>query len=150
MSKMVPLPMSSIDSDVDTLLLKQLKFKYEGKCIVEGYILPNSVSISSRDAGRVCGLHVRFNVAFVCEICLPVEGMIFDCISKTVTNTAGIRAELDIQPSPVVVYLARDHHRDNEAYDEIKVGDKLKVQVIGQRFELNDPYISVIGKLVVV
>lgn len=150
LSRMVPIPMSSIDENLDAVLLEQLQYKYEGKCIAEGYVINNSISISTRDAGQVQGLTVRFNVAFVCDICLPVVDMVFDCISKTVTNTAGIRAELDMQPSPLVVYLARDHHQGNQAYNEIKVGTKLKVQVIGQRFELNDPYISVIGKLVAV
>ena len=30
----------------------------------------------------------------------------------------------------------------------MKVGDKIKVRVIGQRFELNDKYISVIAELI--
>lgn len=150
LSKEVIIPMNAIDSSLDTVLENQMRNDYEGKCIAEGYVVPNSISISTRDAGRVDGLSVRFKVAFVCDVCLPVEGMVFECIAKTVTNTAGIRAELDMDPSPMVVYLARDHHPGNEAYNEIKVGNKLRVRVIGQRFELNDPYISVIAQLIVV
>lgn len=150
LSKEVIIPMNAIDSSLDAVLEKQMRNDYEGKCIAEGYVVSNSINISTRDAGRVDGLSVRFKVAFVCDVCLPVEGMVFDCIAKTVTNTAGIRAELDMKPSPLVIYLARDHHPGNEAYNEIKVGNRLKVRVIGQRFELNDPYISVIGQLIVV
>ena len=33
-------------------------------------------------------------------------------------------------------------------FNEVKDGDKINVKVIGQRFELNDKYISIIGELV--
>ena len=150
LSKEISIPMNVIDSNLDSVLEEQVRQGYEGRCIAEGYVMSGSTKISTRDAGRVEGLSVRFKVAFACDVCLPVEGMVFECVAKTVTNTAGIRAELDMLPSPLVIYLARDHHTGNEAYNEIKVGDRLKVRVIGQRFELNDPYISVIGLLVVV
>jgi hypothetical protein len=35
-----------------------------------------------------------------------------------------------------------------QQFNDIKVGDIINVSVIGQRFELNDKYVSVIGKLV--
>jgi hypothetical protein len=35
-----------------------------------------------------------------------------------------------------------------QQFNDIKVGDIINVRVIGQRFELNDKYVSVIGELV--
>jgi hypothetical protein len=35
-----------------------------------------------------------------------------------------------------------------QQFNEIKEGDKMNIRVIGQRFELNDKYISIIGELV--
>ena len=32
--------------------------------------------------------------------------------------------------------------------DNLKEGDKIKIRVIGSRFEINDPYISLLGKII--
>jgi hypothetical protein len=47
-----------------------------------------------------------------------------------------------------VVFIARDHNYNNEQFSDVNVGDKFNVRVIGQRFELNDKYISIIAELV--
>jgi hypothetical protein len=74
--------------------------------------------------------------------------MLISCIAKNITK-AGIRAESAVDvPSPVVVFVAKDHHFNNSFFSEIKEGDKINVRVIGQRFELNDKFISIIGELV--
>ena len=72
--------------------------------------------------------------------------MLINCLAKNITK-AGIRAEsADAIPSPVVVFIARDHHYNNAQFASIQVDEKFMVRVIGQRFELNDKYVSVIGK----
>ena len=78
---------------------------------------------------------------------MNVEGQLISCIAKNITK-AGIRAEsADDVPSPIVVFIAKDHHYSMPNFADIKQGDKLNVQVIGQRFELNDKYISIIGTI---
>jgi hypothetical protein len=74
--------------------------------------------------------------------------MLVSCIAKNITK-AGIRAESasDV-PSPVVVFIAKDHHYNVAHFNDVKEGDKINVRVIGQRFELNDKYVSIIGELV--
>ena len=74
--------------------------------------------------------------------------MLINCVAKNITK-AGIRAESDTDvPSPIVVFIAKDHHYSAPHFAEVKEGDKLTVRVIGQRFELNDKYISIIGELI--
>ena len=69
------------------------------------------------------------------------------CLAKTNTK-AGITAESAYEkPSPIIVFIARDHHYSNSYFADIKEGDKINVRVIGQRFELNDKSISIIGEL---
>jgi hypothetical protein len=74
--------------------------------------------------------------------------MLISCVAKNITK-AGIRAESasDV-PSPVVVFIAKDHHYNISYFNEVKEGDKIIVRVIGQRFELNDKYVSIIGELI--
>ena len=53
--------------------------------------------------------NVVFNVSFKCNICRPDEGMKIKCKIVNITK-AGIRAESQSSPSPVVVFIARDHY----------------------------------------
>ena len=74
--------------------------------------------------------------------------MLVSCIVKNIVK-AGIRAESSNEmPSPIIVFVAKDHHFTNQQFNEIQVNDTITVRVIGQRFELNDKYISIIGELV--
>jgi hypothetical protein len=89
-----------------------------------------------------------FETVFECDVCFPVEGMLIPCVAKNITK-AGIRCESANEvPSPIIVFIAKDHHYSSSQFNEIKEGDKLNVKVIGQRFELHDKYISIIGELV--
>jgi hypothetical protein len=74
--------------------------------------------------------------------------MLVSCAAKNITK-AGIRAESATEiPSPIVVFIAKDHHYNVSYFNEVKEGDKITVKVVGQRFELNDKYISIIGELI--
>ena len=61
---------------------------------------------------------------------------------------AGIRALLDEDKSPVVVYVSRDHHYNNKYFNTVNENDEINVRVIGQRYELNDEHVSIIGEMV--
>jgi hypothetical protein len=74
--------------------------------------------------------------------------MNLNCIAKNITK-AGIRAEsADEQPSPFVLFVARDHYYSSEYFNSIEENEKFIATVIAQRFELNDRYVSVIAQLV--
>jgi DNA-directed RNA polymerase subunit E'/Rpb7 len=95
------------------------------------------------------GQYVEFETVFECMICHPVEGMLIECDVKTITK-AGIHAEVvdSAGAVPITAFIARDHHFNDQNFSEIKENAKIVVRVIGTRYELNDPYICVIGKLV--
>ena len=119
----------------------------EGKCIVEGYVKPGSSKIMTYSSGLIHGSSVAFDVVYECSICSPVEGMNITCVAKNITK-AGIRAETIELPSPVVIFVARDHHYTTPYFSEVKEKDEIVIKVIGQRYELNDKYISIIAELV--
>ena len=148
-TRKVTLPISTIGKNLTENIEENIKINFEGKCVVEGYIKPNSSKIITFSSGIIQrGNNVVFDVVFECDICYPVEGMLITCIAKNITK-AGIRAESDVDvPSPIVVFIAKDHHYSVAHFAEVKEGDKITVRVIGQRFELNDKYISIIGELI--
>ena len=144
----IVLPITSIGTNIREILNKKINDNYEGKCLVEGFIEKNSTKIVSHSSGLIQrGTNITFVVVFECNVCFPVEGTLISCVAKNITK-AGIRAESsDEIPSPIVVFIARDHHYNSESFNEIKEGDKFTARVIGQRFELNDKYISIIAEL---
>jgi DNA-directed RNA polymerase subunit E'/Rpb7 len=145
----VTLPIYAIGKNIKENIENVISANFEGKCVIEGYIKPNSSKIISYSSGMINrGINISFEVIFECDVCFPVEGMLITCVAKNITK-AGIKAESAIDiPSPVVVFVAKDHHFNNSYFSEIKEEDKITVRVIGQRFELNDKFISIIGELV--
>jgi hypothetical protein len=81
-------------------------------------------------------------------ICHPVEGMDIECTCKTLTK-AGIHAEVIDQSGhiPITIFISRDHHMSHHDFSLVKENNRLIVKIIGIRFELNDPYICAIGRL---
>lgn len=146
-TKRVSLAMSNIGSNIKPLLEKIISSQIEGKCIVEGYIKPGTVKILTYSNGMLNSDNVIFEVVFECLVCSPVEGMLIDVVAKNITK-AGIRAEYDTIPTPIEVFVARDHHYKSTYFASIKENDKIRIRVIGQRYELNDKYISIIAELI--
>lgn len=146
-TKKIHVNIQNIGSNIKQTLEKMIAADIEGKCIVEGFVKNRSTKIMTYSSGLVQGSSVTFEVVYECSICSPVEGMIINCIAKNITK-AGIRAETNDSPSPVVIFVARDHHYTTTYFSEVKENDDIVVKVIGQRYELNDKYISIIAELV--
>ena len=47
----------------------------------------------------------------------------------------------------MTVFIARDHHFTDKRFSKVVENEKIMANVIGVRFELNDPYICVIANL---
>jgi len=142
------LPIVSVGKNIKETIEKSIVFNYEGKCLVEGFVKPGSTNIVTHSSGIIQSTNILFTVVFECQVCFPVEGTLISCIAKNITK-AGIRGEsADEKPSPIVVFIARDHHFNVKQFSNIQEGDKFNARVIGQRFELNDKYISIIAELI--
>jgi DNA-directed RNA polymerase subunit E'/Rpb7 len=149
LTRKIVLPITFIGKNLDEVIEEYIKNNFEGKCVVEGYVKLNSSKIIRYSTGVIeRGNNIIFEVVFECDVCFPVEGMLIACTVKNVVK-AGIRAEAANEvPSPIVVFVAKDHHFSNQQFNETQVGGDITVRVIGQRFELNDKYVSIIGELV--
>lgn len=144
------LDFANVDKNIVTTLENKLKQEHEGKCCIDGYIKPGSIQVITYSCGELLSDKIIYNVVFQCLLTNPVESMIILCIAKSITKV-GIRAEIksdDDDISPYIIFIARDHHYTNELFSKVKVNDVIKVKVLGQRYELNDKFISVIGELI--
>lgn len=147
LNQKVCLLITEIGQNIRQILEQKLIQENENKCVREGFIKPGSVSIISYSSGLVNAEWIVFETVFECMVCHPVEGMLIECVVKTITK-AGIHAEVvDGNAVPVVVFVAKDHHNMNKHFNTIVENQKILVKVIGSRFELNDPHVSVIAQL---
>ena len=148
LSKKIRLLITETGGNVKENLEAKITSSIEGKCIVEGFIKPDSVRIVNYSSGIINSEYVEFQTIFECMVCHPVEGMTIECVSKTITK-AGIHAQVVDANGiiPVTVFIARDHHNLNRNFNNVKENANVTVKVTGVRYELNDPYICVLGKL---
>ena len=146
LTRKTSLPFNVLGSNIRENIEQQLKENMEGKCVKEGFVKPDSIRILSHSSGIIKDRFVEFSVSFECLICRPVEGQRIKCSIKNVTK-AGIRAEHSDSPSPIIIFIARDHQYNNKYFSSVKEGDEIIARIIGIRFELNDKYISCIAEI---
>lgn len=147
LTRKIEVPFRIIGRNVKDTLNHILSKIVEGKCMAEGFIRPNSVKILTYSNGYLHGKNAIFDVVYECEACSLVEGVVFSCVIKNI-SLAGLRATLNEPKSPVVVFVARDHHYDRADFTRLQEEEEIRIRVIGQRFEIGDDAISVIGELV--
>lgn len=141
------LSVNQLDKNYQVRLKSLLKKKLEGKCNKHGFIKEDSVNIISISSTNVYSKSAEFYVTYQALACNPVEGMIVEASVLNVTK-AGIRAELiNFDQSPLVIFIARDHHNNSNYFNNLKERDTINVTIIGVQYELHDKFISVIGEL---
>ena len=152
-TKKINIPMRNITTiinkteNLNKYMEQVIEKEISDKCIVEGYIKPNSIIILSYSNGIQENQNIKFQVVFECLVCNPSEGQIINCVAKNITK-AGIRAEVEDEYSPLIIFIARDHNYLNKLFSTIKPEQKIEVRIIGSRFELNDLKISVVGEII--
>ena len=138
---------NNITRDLENTLLEMLKYKVEGKCSIEGYIKPNSIKIKQISEGNLYANYIEFMVTYTCLAAYPVESQKISCKVKSITKV-GIRAEIDDDISPFIIFLARDHHYNVPEFGNLKEDDIINIRVLGQRFEINDINICIIAEYI--
>jgi len=135
-----------LDENFPQFIEKIVKNNIEGKCIKEGYVVPNTVVILKRSMGNLNNNQFNGNILFdliigakVCNI--PVNSIVKAKVKKI--NKLGILAEL----GPLMIIVPREIHQAKEPFKDIKPGNEIEILVIGKSMELNNKVISVYGKL---
>lgn len=144
LTKKVHVNSKYLQKNIQSSILAQLKTLYEAKCIPEGYIQRNSITIANYSLGRVNYIKggVDYDVVFQADICMPHVGQRFKAPVK-LRSKVGIHAETP----PIKVLIPRDLHLGNEEFESIKANEDIEFEVIGSQFKQEDQSIVVVGKL---
>ncbi len=145
LTKKVHIDSKYLQRNIQTSLLAQLKNHYQGRCLAEGFIHPDSFTILKYSVGRANYLRggVDYDVTFQADICLPHPGQKFKG-DISLKSKIGLHIELD----PLKVLIPRDLHLGNPAFEKADVGQTVEFEVIGNQFKQGDETIVVVAKLV--
>lgn len=144
LTKKVHIQSRFLQKNIQASLLSQLQQNYEGKCLTEGYIQKNSITIVNYSLGRTNYIKggVDYDVVFQADICMPHEGQRFKVPVK-LRSKIGIHAETP----PVKILIPRDLHLGNQDFELVKVDDEIEFEVVGSQFKQEDETIVIVGKL---
>jgi ribA/ribD-fused uncharacterized protein len=130
---------------IDKLLEEKIKTQYEGKCSRNGYVVPNSVKLLSRSAGLIEKGRFTGDILFYAEaestVLQPPDGYILEgeVIRK---NKMGMYVNYK---DAIRVIVPRDLHIGDEEFDEVQVGEIVKVEIKKSRYQVNDTSILSVG-----
>ena len=144
--KRVSLNPRYLDENFPAYIEKIVKNNVEGKCIKEGYVVPNTVIILKRSIGNMNNNqfngNIMFDITIGAKVCnIPVNSVIKASVKKI--NKLGILAEL----GPLMIIVPKEIHQDKEPFSKINISDEIDLLVIGKTFHLNSNVISIYAKL---
>lgn len=144
LSKSVHIHSKYLQKNIQSSLLSQLRMNYEGRCIMEGYIQSNSITITNYSLGRINYIRggIDYDVTFQADICMPHAGQRFKAPVK-LRSKIGIHAKTP----PIEVLIPRDLHLGNEEFENIKIDEDIEFEVVGSQYKQGDDTIVVVGRL---
>ena len=142
---LTPKDLSGEITSIDTILLNKVKERLEQRCSPHGYVLPGSLELLTRSAGMVDSGRFSGDWAFLIKargrVLHPPEGSVVD-VEILKSNKMGIYA---VYENAIRLMVPRDLHLGDEEFDELKVGEKIRVEIQKSRFQLRDPFIVSVG-----
>lgn len=152
--KLEPKFLNNSKKEVD----QRLKTKVEGICSKHGYIKHNSIQIHKIAPGYIelstLAGNIIYDVYFYADICNPLLGT---CLKSKITNINrfGILSEAGyihngelITVLEIIIAKNSIHVQSEIDLDQVKIGDDIRIEIIGKKFELGEKKISAIGKAI--
>tara|TARA_B100000902_G_C27100343_1_gene808474 strand:+ start:48 stop:548 length:501 start_codon:yes stop_codon:yes gene_type:complete len=145
---------SELKSGVDSILLKKLKEKLEGKSISSGYVMKDSIELINRSKyGKCTGNNkISYNISYKTNLVSPVIGLKIGCYINSVTK-AGVVAYIKLddygdyegnkfQDSPLLILIPLNRFEDKN----IQENTKIDIEITAVRIIYNNKTIQVIGR----
>ena len=142
---LTPKDLSKHIDTIDEILLNKVKERLEQKCSPHGYVLPGTLEMITRSAGMVDSGRFSGDWAFLVKamgkVLHPPEGTSVD-VEVIKNNKMGIYA---VYENAIRIMIPRDLHLGDEEFDQLRVGDRIRVEIQKSRFQLRDPFIVSVG-----
>jgi len=147
---------SQVNKNIDNVIKDNLKEQLEGLCYEDGFVVKDSVKIINKSMGKIVVndnvSSVSYSIKYKAKIISPSEGDIIESYVSNV-NKMGVVAYIKLsdgdssEDSPLVIMVPREYFEQSiYNFDDINVGQKLKVIVIGTRIKYRSEKVQIIAK----
>lgn len=158
----IVIPFNKLTKLIDEYTIDYAKKNICNKCYKQGYISDRNIKIINKTAPMLENSNISYNVLYEFDVFTPYEGMELYVKVNSITKI-GIKAIIseNNNDNPVVVFASRMHNdhitmNDEESNQElidynkktVSTGDIIKINVIGHRYEINDPSIYILGIII--
>lgn len=142
---LTPMDLHNDIQSVDTILINKLKERLEQRCSPHGYVLPGTLELLTRSAGMVDSGRFSGDWAFLVKakgsVLHPPEGTMVE-VEVLKNNKMGIYA---VYENAIRLMVPRDLHLGDEEFDQLKVGERIRIEIQKSRFQLKDTFIVSVG-----
>jgi DNA-directed RNA polymerase subunit E'/Rpb7 len=144
----------NIKGDINQILYKLLKKKYEGVCNKDGYVQNDSLQIINRSIGEVKTInntsYIVYNITYKANIYSPVKGTKLDISVNSITKMGLVgylkdKEEGTIESSPFIVIVPREYFNEGDI-DKISINDKVSIEIIDSRIKYMSKNIQIVAK----
>lgn len=144
----------TIQGNINQLLYKLLKKKYEGVCNKDGYVQMNSLQIINRSIGEIKTInntsYIVYNITYKANIYSPVKGTKLECSVNSITKMGIVGFLKDnendtIKTSPFIIIVPREYFK-GDIIDTISINDTIKIEIIDSRIKYMSKNIQIVGK----
>lgn len=147
-----------ITKNYKTNIEQILKLKIGGICSKHGYIKNDSIEIYKIALGEceraLSSGNVEFPVYFYADVCNPAIGSFVTAVIANI-NRFGILAESGyilnnkyITVLEIIIPKNSININSDVDIELLKIGDKLTVEIVGKKFELNETRMGSIGRVI--
>lgn len=146
--------MKNINGDINEILYKLLKKKYEGVCNKDGYIQNGSLQIVNRSIGSVKTInntsYIVYDITYKANIYSPVKGTKLKITINSITKLGIIGFLKDnvddtIDTSPFIVIVPREYFKDDNV-DGYEINSELNVKIEDSRIKYMSKNIQIVAK----
>ena len=145
-----------ITNDLDNIIKYKLKETIEGKCHEDGYIVKDSVHIIQRNMGKVVTNNgkseLKYTVRYKAQLISPSENDELSIYINNI-NKMGVLGYFKLkdgdtsEDSPLLIMVPKEYFENSSKnYDDLTIGQKLNVNIIGSRIKYSSENIQVIAR----
>jgi DNA-directed RNA polymerase subunit E'/Rpb7 len=143
---LAPIDLRPEITNFDDIIIEKLRKRLEGKCTKNGFVIPQSLQLLSRSMGVAekgrATADFLYYVKAQGRVYNPPDGLIVEGIIK-LKNKMGCYV---ILKDAVRIMIPRDLHIGNEEFDELDVGDHIRIEIKKSQFRANATHILSIGQ----
>lgn len=141
-----PIDLRGDITSFEDILLDKLKKQLEGKCSKHGYVIPGSLQLLSRSMGFAEKGRGTADFLYYLKaqgkVYNPPDGLVVEG-QIMLKNKMGCYVILD---NAIRVMVPRDLHIGNEEFDELDVGNRIRIEIKRSQFRANASHILSIGQ----